>query len=91
MGRDQPRNPEGIVTSRQSQEAILAVFEAADPCEPFDAGEIADRAGIGLSTARKHLPQLADEGTITRKPSPESRWVAWYLSPEQDERVEVRA
>jgi DNA-binding MarR family transcriptional regulator len=86
---DSPRNPDGIVSPTKSEQAIIDVFQQAEPCEPFDVSDIAERADMARSTARRHLKNLADEGEITRKKSPHSRWVAYQLRPGQDPRVSI--
>ncbi|CAM3056458.1 winged helix-turn-helix transcriptional regulator [Skermania piniformis] len=45
------------------REHILAELKGADA--PLDAGQLADRVGIHVSTARFHLKKLIDTGRIT--------------------------
>src|SRR5437868_63827 len=50
--------------SQNSTAAVLAALAAG----PADAAEIAERAGIGRSTASKALAALAGQGTVERTP-----------------------
>lgn len=62
-------------------EDVLAVFEDADPCEPFNATEIAEHLHYDChpTTARNYLQDLVALGEISTKKVGPSR-VYWQPS-----------
>ena len=65
---DRERNEHGQFDYALNPETILEVFDArSDPCEPLDAGDVADQLGIARRTALKKLNTLSEQGTLTDK------------------------
>ena len=101
-GGERPRNEHGQFADRKDPETILDVFAArTDPCEPLDAGDIADELGWARRTALKKLDELADRDVLADK-KVGARGRVWWIphasttdtsaraSDERDERNEEK-
>lgn len=74
-------------------ETVLEVFEARDdPCEPLDAGDVADELGWARRTALKKLDKLSEAGVLADK-KVGARGRVWWVpgavdltnAPDEDE------